>query len=72
MISYEKLQALKAKYPVGTRIRLIAMHKEDYPVPSGTEGSVTGIDDFGMIHVVWDNHSTLALDETVDEFEIKK
>ena len=37
---------------------------------SGLEGTVNHIDDIGQIHVDWDNGSSLALNEDVDDFEI--
>lgn len=67
-----ELDKLNDKYPRGTRIKLIAMHQEQYPVPSGTTGTVVGVDDLGTIHMAWDNHSSLGLDEHIDEFEIIK
>ena len=42
-----ELDKLNDKYPRGTRIQLIAMHQEQYPVPSGTTGTVVGVDDLG-------------------------
>lgn len=69
-IPIDKLNELKQKYPVGTRLRLISMPQEPNPVPRGTLGTVTGIDDLGTIHVNWDNHSTLGIVIDVDKFEI--
>lgn len=63
---------LNKKYPKGTRIKLIEMRQDTHPVPSGTIGTVVGIDDLGTIHMSWDNHSTLGIVEDVDEFEIVK
>lgn len=40
------------------------------PVPDGTEGTITGIDDIGQIQVKWDNGSTLSIIEEIDDFEI--
>lgn len=66
------IERLNAKYPKGTRVKLIAMLQEKYPVPSGTKGTVTGVDDVGTIHVSWDNNSSLGLVEEIDKFEIIK
>ena len=38
--------------------------------PSGTFGTVLGIDDIGMILVKWDNGSTLSLIPEEDKFKI--
>lgn len=62
-------QAIKEKYPVGTKIKLIKMY-DLYAPPSGTTGTVTGVDDKGQIHVNWNNHSSLALIVGTDKFEI--
>jgi len=42
------------------------------PVPDGTEGIITGIDDIGQIQVKWDNGSTLSVIEEIDDYEILK
>lgn len=65
-----ELEALRRQYPVGTRIRLTKMCEEQQPVPEGTTGTVTDIDDIGTIHMAWDNHSSLGLIENVDKFSI--
>ena len=54
---------------IGKRIRINYM--EDLtPVPEGTEGMITGIDDMGNIQVLWDNGSTLSVIEEIDDYEI--
>ena len=40
------------------------------PIESGSEGTVTYVDDAGNIHIVWDNHRTLALIHGVDKYQI--
>jgi hypothetical protein len=40
------------------------------PVPDGTEGIITGIDDINQIQVQWDNGSTLSVIEEIDDYEI--
>jgi hypothetical protein len=42
------------------------------PVPQGTEGTISGIDDMGHIQVRWDNGSTLSVIDEIDDYEILK
>ena len=64
------LEQLRKQYPVGTRIQLIAMRDEKYPVLPGTIGEVTHIDDMGSVHMKWQNGSSLAIIPEVDSFKI--
>ena len=68
IITEEKLQTLKEKYPVGTRIELESMDDVQAP-PPGTVGTVIGVDDFGSLLVRWDNGSGLNLIPGVDRFK---
>ncbi len=65
-----QLQALRERYPAGTRIRLNHMDDPYAPVPEGTVGEVQYVDDAGNIHMVWKNGRTLSLIEGVDDFTI--
>ena len=69
MISIKKINELKIKYPVGTRIKLIKMDDIEAP-PVGSYGTVVGIDDLGSILVDWDNGSTLNVIFNEDKVEI--
>ena len=54
---------------IGKRIRI--NHMDDMlPVPDGTEGIITGIDDIGQIQVKWDNGSSLSVIDEIDDYEI--
>ena len=64
------LAQLRKQYPVGTKIQLISMHDEKYPILPGTIGEVTHIDDLGSIHMKWQNGSSLALIPEVDSFKV--
>ena len=63
------LEQLRKKYPKGTKLQMITMRNEKYPVPSGTIGEVTHIDDAGSIHMRWENGSSLALIPEIDSFQ---
>ena len=65
----EYLEQLRKRYPVGTKIQLISMRDEKYPILPGTIGEVTHIDDLGSIHMKWQNGSSLALIPEVDSFK---
>ena len=65
MISKETLQALRERYPKGTRVELVQMDDAQAP-PVGTKGTVRGVDDLGSIMVAWDNGSGLNVVYGVD------
>ena len=54
IISKEALQALRERFPKGTRVVLVQMDDPQAP-PIGTRGTVRGVDDIGSILVAWDN-----------------
>jgi len=58
----------KKAYPAGTRIQLDSMEDDPNPIPSGTKGTVTYVDDAGSIGIKWDNGRSLAICPEVDSF----
>lgn len=58
-----EVEALKAKYPTGSRVRFIGFGEPDpwSPLPPGTEGTVQMVDDGGTVHVDWDSGSHLGM-----------
>ena len=54
----QALQALRERYPKGTRVELVQMDDIQAP-PAGTLGTVIGVDDTGSLLVNWDNGSGL-------------
>ena len=56
--SRDALQALRERYPKGTRVELVQMDDPQAP-PIGTKGTVIGADDIGSIMVAWDTGSGL-------------
>lgn len=59
--SREIIKSLRTEFPVGARVELLKMNDDVQAPPMGTLGSVTGIDDFATIHVLWDNGSSLGV-----------
>ena len=64
------LEQLRKQYPKRTKLQMITMRNEKYPVPPGTFGEMTHIDDIGNIHVRWQNGSSLAIIPEVDSFKV--
>lgn len=65
-----QIEFTKKHYPQGTRIRLIEMKDPYAPVPSGTKGTVSFVDDMGTIHMKWDNNRSLGIIPNEDVFVI--
>ena len=59
-ISKDTLERLRKEYPVGCRVELISMDDVQAP-PTGTKGTVRGVDDIGSIMVDWDNGCGLSV-----------
>lgn len=70
--SGKTVEAIRSRYPAGTRIRLNHMDDPFAPVPEGMTGTVDYVDDAGTIHMNWDNGRTLGLVHGVDNFTIMK
>ena len=66
---HEKAKELREKIPVGTKVRCLSMKEDPCPVPAGSIGTVTAIDDIATIHVDW-GFSSLGLVYGEDEYEI--
>ena len=66
MITKEQIEALRYRYPAGTRVELLQMDDVQAP-PIGTKGTVTGVDDdTGSLMVNWDNGSGLNVIYGID------
>ena len=61
----KKVEKVKATYLSGMRVRLLKMDDAQAP-PTGTKGTVYGVDDTGSILVSWDNGSQLNVIFGVD------
>lgn len=47
-------ERMRTHYPPGTRVQLLRMDDPYAPVPSGTRGTVTHVDDMGQLQMRWD------------------
>ncbi len=65
-----QVESIRRQYPVGTKVRLIHMTDPYDPVPEGTVGTVTYVDDAGSVHMNWENGRTLAFIPGEDAVEI--
>lgn len=66
----DRLSALRAEYPNGTRIRLTRELEDPFVLlKSGEKATVQSVDDLGQLHVLWDRGVSLAVDPDVDAFE---
>ena len=71
MITKEQLEALRARYPAGTRVELLQMDDVQAP-PVGTKGTVLGVDDTGSLLMRWDTGSSLNVvygEDIVDKIQ---
>lgn len=74
MTEFERMRRLsecnKRLYQPGTRIELLRMVDEPFPVRDGTRGTVVACDDGGNVLMEWDDGRTLALRPDVDRFRV--
>ena len=66
VMSRKEVEALRKRYPKGTRVALVSLEDPYARIPEGTEGTVDAVDDIGTIHVRWDNGSRLGAVPGVD------
>ena len=63
----EEVEKLRKLYPEGTTLQLDFMDDAFAP-PAGTIGKVDIVDDNGVVHMIWQNGSSLGLIVGVDKF----
>jgi len=68
--SRNEVESYRSRYPAGTKICCDNMSEDPRPVPSGTTGTVIGVDDMCSIMVRWDNGQGLSLVPGVDSFHV--
>lgn len=67
-MSRGRIEFYKEHYPVGTRVQLDSMGDDPNPVPNGTKGTVSFVDDIGTVFVNFDNGRSLGICPEVDSF----
>ena len=63
------VERVRREYPVGTRVRLIEMPEEPYPLPKGALGTVIGVDDTAALLMKWDCGRSISVIFGVDRVE---
>ena len=62
------VEGYKNDYPKGTRIQLLHMANEKYPVEDGMYGTVDHVDDTGTLHCIFDDGRQLGVLVGIDSF----
>lgn len=57
----EVVEAVRARYPAGTRVALVSMSDPYSRLQPGDRGTVTHVDDTGTVFVRWDCGSGLGV-----------
>ena len=65
-ITPETLKQLREEYPSGTEVELVEMNDPYRDMPQGLKGKVICVDDAGVVHVAWENDSSLGVVYGVD------
>lgn len=66
----EVVEAVRARYPVGTRVELVSMNDPYSKLKPGDRGTVRSVDDTGTVFVGWDCGSGLGVVYGEDEIRI--
>ncbi len=66
----EIVEAVRARYPKGTRVELVSMDDPYSKLKPGDRGTVKFVDDTATVHVSWDRGSSLGVIYGEDEIRI--
>lgn len=66
----EIVEAVRARYPKGTRVELVSMDDSYSKLKPGDRGTVKSVDDTGTVFVSWDCGSGLGVVYGEDEIRI--
>lgn len=67
-LTQNEVKKIKELYVPGSRMLLLHMSDDPYPVSDGTKGTVETVDDAGQIHCAFDNGRHLAVVPGVDQY----
>ena len=67
-MSRGRIEYLKKQYPPGTRVQLDRMGDDPRPIPAGTKGTVSFVDDCGTVFCNFDNGRSLGVCPEADKF----
>lgn len=67
-MSRGQIEYLKKQYPPGTRVQLDRMGDDPRPIPAGTKGTISFVDDCGTVFCNFDNGRSLGICPEVDSF----
>lgn len=66
----ELVEAIRARYPEGTRVELVSMNDPYSKLKPGDRGTVNHVDDTGTVFVSWDCGSGLGVVYGEDKIRI--
>ena len=66
----EEVEAVRARYPAGTKVELVSMDDPYSKLEPGDRGTVNSVDDTGTVFVSWDCGSNLGVVYGVDKIRI--
>ena len=67
-MSRGRIEYLKKQYPPGTRVQLDRMGDDPRPIPAGTKGTVSFVDDCRTVFCNFDNGRSLGICPEVDSY----
>ena len=70
MIDKMRVERLRERYPIGSRIELVEMVDDPCPIEPGAKGELLYIDDTGTLFVSWDNGRRLGVVPGQDNFTV--
>lgn len=63
----DEIEVIKAAFPAGTAVELLALHDPYRTLTPGLRGVVDAVDDIGTLHVEWKDAGTFGVVPGVDD-----